>query len=96
MLDAVRKNDLITYTMTITNSDNGIVSGILLIAQWRLNGDSLTSVSMILGPQAAQNAVVWAGNLHSAHAQLHGARADPRGENHESTARACKQRDYGS
>jgi adhesin/invasin len=73
-LDAVRKNDLITYTMTITNSGNGIVNDILLMAPIpngttcildSINGGSLTSanLSMVFGPQAAQNAVVWSGNL---------------------------------
>jgi len=73
-LDAVRKNDVITYTITITNGSNGIVNDILLIAPIpngtacildSINGGSFTSanLSMVLGPQAAQNAVVWSGNL---------------------------------
>jgi adhesin/invasin len=73
-LDAVRKNDVITYTITITNGSNGIVNDILLMAPIpdgtacildSINGGSFTSanLSMVLGPQAAQNAVVWSGNL---------------------------------
>jgi adhesin/invasin len=44
-LDAVRKNDLITYTITITNGSNGIVNDILLIAPIP-NGNSTASTAV--------------------------------------------------
>ncbi|MGQ9904672.1 MAG: hypothetical protein ACUVRU_10225, partial [Anaerolineae bacterium] len=75
-LEAVRKGDHITYTITLTNSGNGTVNNILLVAPIP-NGTTyvagsasggnfvgaLFSAFSVLGPQAPQNAVVWSGSL---------------------------------
>jgi adhesin/invasin len=71
-LGSVRKNDLITYTITITNNGSGIVNGILLRAPIpdgtthlpdSISGGSFTSVNMTFVPLAVQNAVIWSGSL---------------------------------
>jgi uncharacterized repeat protein (TIGR01451 family) len=73
----VRKNDLITYTVTITNNGNGAVNNILLVAPipdgtvyvagsasgGNFSGLNLMGMEEVFGPQAVQNAVVWSGNL---------------------------------
>ncbi|MBO9345615.1 MAG: Ig-like domain-containing protein, partial [Chloroflexi bacterium] len=76
-LGVVRKNDLITYTVTITNSGNGAVNNILLVAPipngtayvpgsasgGNFSGLNLMGMEEVFGPQAVQNAVVWSGSL---------------------------------
>ena len=73
-LGAVRKNDLITYTLTITNNGNGTVTDILMVAPIpngttymagsASGGDYVGSyLNNIFGPQAVQNVVVWSGSL---------------------------------
>jgi uncharacterized repeat protein (TIGR01451 family) len=76
-LGVVRKNDLITYTVRITNTGNGVVNNILLVAPipngtayvpgsasgGNFSGLNLMGMEEVFGPQAVQSAVVWSGNL---------------------------------
>jgi uncharacterized repeat protein (TIGR01451 family) len=76
-LGVVRKNDLITYTVTITNNGTGAVNNILLVAPipsgttyvagsasgGNFSGLNLMGMEEVFGPQAVQSAVVWSGNL---------------------------------
>jgi len=76
-LGVVRKNDLITYTVRITNTGNGVVNNILLVAPipsgtayvagsasgGNFSGLNLMGMEEVFGPQAVQNAVVWSGSL---------------------------------
>jgi uncharacterized repeat protein (TIGR01451 family) len=76
-LGAVRKNDLITYTVRITNTGSGVVNNILLVAPipsgttyvagsasgGNFSGLNLMGMDEVFGPQAVQNAVVWSGSL---------------------------------
>jgi uncharacterized repeat protein (TIGR01451 family) len=76
-LGAVRKNDLITYTVRITNTGSGVVNNILLVAPipsgttyvagsasgGNFSGLNLMGMEEVFGPQAVQNAVVWSGSL---------------------------------
>jgi len=78
-LGVVRKNGLITYTVTITNAGNGTVNNILLVAPipsgttyvaGSASGGNFSGLNLNLsmdadtfGPQAVQSAVVWSGNL---------------------------------
>jgi len=76
-LEAVRKGDLVTYTITLTNAGNGAVNNILLVAPipsgttyvagsasgGNFSGLNLIGGAEMFGPQAVQNAVVWSGNL---------------------------------
>jgi adhesin/invasin len=76
-LGVVRKNDLITYTVRITNTGNGVVNNILLVAPipsgttyvagsasgGNFSGLNLMGMDEVFGPQAVQSAVVWSGNL---------------------------------
>jgi uncharacterized repeat protein (TIGR01451 family) len=76
-LGAVRKNDLITYTVRITNTGSGVVNNILLVAPipsgttyvagsasgGNFSGLNLMGMDEVFGPQAVQSAVVWSGSL---------------------------------
>jgi uncharacterized repeat protein (TIGR01451 family) len=76
-LGVVRKNDLITYTIRITNTGSGVVNNILLVAPipsgttyvagsasgGNFSGLSLMGMGDMLDPQAVQSAVVWSGSL---------------------------------
>jgi uncharacterized repeat protein (TIGR01451 family) len=76
-LGAVRKNDLITYTVRITNTGSGVVNNILLVAPipsgttyvagsasgGNFSGLNLMGMDEVFGPQAIQSAVVWSGSL---------------------------------
>ena len=73
-LGAVRKNDLITYTLTITNNGDGTVTNILMVAPipngttyvaGSASGGNYASAQSnnTFGPQAAQNVLAWSGSL---------------------------------
>ncbi len=73
-LSAVRKNDLITYTLTITNNGNGTVTDILLVVPipngttyvaGSASGGNYASAQSnnTFGPLAVQNVVAWSGSL---------------------------------
>jgi uncharacterized repeat protein (TIGR01451 family) len=73
-LGAVRKNDLITYTLTITNNGDGTVTNILMVApipdgtvyvDGSASGGNYAGLNAnnLFGPQVTQNAVAWSGSL---------------------------------
>lgn len=77
-LDAVRKGDVITYVVTITNSGSGALNNVLVVAPipsgtvyiagsaggGNYIGSGM-SVMGVLGPAAPQNAITWSGGLAS-------------------------------
>ncbi|MCS7062351.1 MAG: Ig-like domain-containing protein, partial [Anaerolineae bacterium] len=77
-LDAVRKGDVITYFVTITNSGSGALNSVLIVApipsgtvyiSGSASGGNYAGSSMstmgAFGPAAVQNAVSWSGGLAS-------------------------------
>ena len=73
-LSAVRKNGLITYTLTITNNGDGTVTNILMVApipdgtvyvDGSASGGNYAGLNAnnLFGPQVTQNAVAWSGSL---------------------------------
>ncbi len=74
--DAVRRGDVITYSVIVTNGGSGALSNLLIVAPipsgttyiaGSASGGNYAGLSMglmgVLGPNAPQNAVTWSGGL---------------------------------